>query len=176
MDRRRTRRTSCRQCPATVGHDHFPRIVPAHARTHRSAWLPRHFHRHLRTPKSRIRPHLLQPYFRKHKFRPFMSQPPYNPPYFKPPARRDPGGGVSLFKPPPETLQRLESQRESRSAAHESRKRSGRISSGNKPRRVARASALRRRGEQATQERRRLQVRRQFSARCWPPASRLQPP
>src|SRR5437016_3920358 len=55
-------------------HVSLPGTVPAHMCPHRSPWLPRHFHRHLRTPKSRIRPHLLQSSFRKHNFRRTMSQ------------------------------------------------------------------------------------------------------
>src|SRR2546422_1413181 len=74
MDRRRSRRAACSQCPGPREHHHFPCIVPAHTCPHRSPWLPRHFHRHLRTPKSRIRPHLLQSSFRKHNSRRTMSQ------------------------------------------------------------------------------------------------------
>ncbi len=38
----------------------FPAVLPAHTCAHRICRFPRHPARHLRTPKSRVRPHLLQ--------------------------------------------------------------------------------------------------------------------
>ena len=60
MDRRRSRRTARRQRSGARQHNHFSQIIPAHVRPHRSRRFPCHAARYFRTPKSRVRPHLLQ--------------------------------------------------------------------------------------------------------------------
>src|SRR6266403_4088957 len=67
MDRRRSRRASRRQRPGPRRHHHFSSFFSTYARTDRGSWLLRHAPRHFRTPKSRIRPHLLQPSLRRYE-------------------------------------------------------------------------------------------------------------